>query len=188
MRVFLLFILLSFILTQTLAQDSLRLSKFCVYGSAGPNLYMNNFDRFSNFVEPVHYNFGVRIMWEPKSRMSIGLKTGYYRIYVVNFNGPDRGKFTLSAIPVQTFFAIRLYKGTYALFGMGPSVYYNTISTSKGTILNASYLSLADVSGGFGYLSQTSSKLSFGAEFEYFFSAKSNEHLLSLSFIMRLPL
>ena len=165
-----LFLLLLVTQTNLLAQDSHRTPKFSVYGSGGPNLYLNNFDYFKKFVDPVHYSFSARIMWEPKYRVSIGLMTGFYRIYTVNFNGPNNGKFTLSAIPIQTLFTMKLYKGTYALFGMGPSIYYNRITTNKGEVLNASFLSLADVSLGFGYIPRLRNKLSFGTEFAYFFS------------------
>ncbi|CAN5420922.1 hypothetical protein BH10BAC4_BH10BAC4_19380 [soil metagenome] len=184
--ILLVFFLISWI--QVDAQDSLRRPKFSAYGSAGINLYLNNFDYFKKFVNPVHYNFSLRLMWEPASRVSIGLKTGYYRIYTVDFNGPNNGKFSLSAIPIQTFFTMTLYKGVYALFGMGPSLYFNNISTSKGEVLNASFYSLADISAGFGYIQKPRNSFSFGAEFEYFYSSKSNENLLSLSFIARLPL
>ena len=188
MKAFILLLLFVFAQAHVFAQKSDRTSKFSVYLSAGPNLYLNNFDRFRRFVEPVHYNLGARIMWEPASRLSLGLKTGYYHIYTVNFNGRNSGKFTLTAIPIQTFFTMMVYKGAYVLFGMGPSVYHNRISTNKGDVLNASFLSLADVSGGFGYIERKRKKVSFGAEFEYFFSAKSEENLLSLSLLVRLPL
>ena len=188
MRQSILFLLLLASHVQALAQDAPKTSKFSVYASVGPSLYLNNFDYFSKFVDPFHYNFTARIMWEPKYRISIGLKSGYHKIYTVNFNGPNNGKFTLSAIPIQTLFTMRLFKGSYALFGMGPSLYYNNIVTSKGDVLNASFYSLADISAGFGYIQRSRDKLSFGAEFEYFFSSKSNENLLSLSFIARLPL
>ncbi len=188
MRQSILFLVLLSVQVQALGQDSLRTPKFSVYASVGPSLYINNFDYFSKFVDPLHYNFTARIMWEPKYRISIGLKSGYHKIYTVNFNGPNNGKFTLSAIPIQTLFTMRLFKGSYALFGMGPSLYYNSITTSKGEVLNASFYSLADISAGFGYIQRSRDKLSFGAEFEYFFSSKSNENLMSLSFIARLPL
>ena len=188
MKTLILLLLLFVAQAHAFAQKPPRTPKFSVYLSAGPNLYLNNFDRFKRFVEPIHFNLGARIMWEPASRLSLGLKTGYYHIYTVNFNGKNNGKFTLTAIPIQTFFTMKIYKGSYILFGMGPSVYHNRISTIKGDVLNASFLSLADVSGGFGYIERNRKKVSFGAEFEYFFSAKSEENLLSLSLLVRLPL
>ena len=83
---------------------------------------------------------------------------------------------------------MKLYKGAYALFGMGPSLYTNTISTSNGIVLSDSFISLADISAGIGYIQKHRNKLSFGTEFEYFFSAKSKENVFSLSLLCRLPL
>lgn len=183
-------LIMAFILTQGVlyAQQQERVSKFSVYASAGPNLYLNNFDYFKKLVEPVHFNFGARIMWEPEHRLAIGLKTGYYKMYTVNFQGSNNAKIDLSAIPIHTFFTMKLYKGFYAHFGMGPTVFLNKISNDTGEKLSYSYLSLADVTGGFGYIQRPRKGFSFGAELEYFHASKADDHLLSLSFLARLPL
>lgn len=173
---------------EILAQDSTRTSKFSVFASVGPNLYINNFDQFKKFVDGSNYSLALRVMWEPEHRLSIGLKTGYYRIYTVNFTGVNSGKFTLTAIPIQPFITMQLFKGFYAFYGMGPSLYFNKITSSAGELLNDSFLSLADISTGIGYLRRLKNKVSFGAEAEYFHSSKSDENLITVSFVTRVPL
>lgn len=189
MKKYLFITLLGLMQLQASAQEQEgRTPKFILYASAGPSLYLNNFDYFKKLVDPWSYNFSAKVMWEPRSRIAIGLKTGYRKLYDVNFPGNNGGKITLTMIPIQTAFQMKLYKGTYAHFGMGPSVFFNKISYSKGDLLNSSFLSLGDISAGFGYVKTARNKMTFGAEFEYFHAAKSDENLLSLSFVMRLPL
>lgn len=169
------------------AQDETP-SRWAVYAYAGPNFYLNNFDKFKSYVDGRNFSFGARVMWEPEHRISLGLKVGYYYIYRINFPGAGQGRVVLTAIPIQPFITMRLYKGFYGNFGMGPSIYTNKVEFNGSEVLNDSFTSLADVSVGFGYLQRRVGKVSFGGEVEYFYSAKSNENLMTISFVTRFPL
>lgn len=168
----------------TNAQQMKRVSGISMYVTAGPNYFLNNFKEFRRRVNTVDYNFSCRVMWEPAYRMSIGLKTGYYKIYTVSLTGARaNANFDLTAIPIQLFVKTKISTHFYAFYGMGPSVCLNTMQASNGEAIHASFTSFADMSTGFGYSKTINKKLSLGGEFEYFHSSKSAENILSLEFV-----
>ena len=123
-------------------------------------------------------------MWEPAYKVSLGLKTGYYKIYTVSFTGARaNANFDLTAIPIQIFVQTKISKNFYAFYGMGPTVCLNTMQASNGETINATFTSFADMSAGFGYRKSVNKKLLLGTEFEYFHSSKSAENILTLTFV-----
>lgn len=167
------------------AQQMKRVSGISIYATAGPNYYLNNFKEFRKRVNTVNYNLSVRVMWEPAYRVSIGLKTGYYKLYTVSFTGAKaNANFDLTAIPIQLLVKTKISQHFYAFYGMGPSVCLNTMQASNGEAIHASFTSFADMSTGFGYSKSINKKLSLGGEFEYFHSSKSAENIISLEFVV----
>jgi hypothetical protein len=167
-----------------LSQQMQRISGISVYATAGPNYFLNNFQQFKKRVDPMNYNLSFRIMWEPAYRVSLGLKTGYYKISTVSLIGPKaNANFILSAIPIQLFVKTKISKRFYAFYGMGPSVCLNTMSASNGESIHASFVSFADMSAGFGYLKSLNKKVLLGAEFEFYHSSKSAENILTLAVV-----
>ena len=161
-----------------------RVSGISVYATAGPNYFLNNFQQFRKRVSPIDYNLSLRIMWEPAFRVSLGLKTGYYKIYTVSLTGAKaNANFVLSAIPIQLFVKTKISKRFYAFYGMGPSVCLNTMSANNGESIHASFVSFADMSAGFGYLKSLNRKFLLGTELEYYHSSKSAENILTLTLV-----
>jgi hypothetical protein len=166
------------------SQPDKRMSRFSVYSTAGPNYFLNNFHQFRKKVNTVDYNISFRIVWEPSYRLSLGLKTGYYKIYTVSLTGGKaNAHFDLSAIPIQLWVKTKVSKHLYAFFGMGPSLCLNTMKANNGESIHASFLSYADVSTGFGYQRSINRKLSLGGEFEFFHSSKSAENLITMALV-----
>jgi hypothetical protein len=116
-------VLLCFVSLQASAQmDSTMKHRFTVYGGFGPNYYFNNLVIAKNSVNEFNYSFVGRIMWEPEHRLSVGIETGYYRLYTVNFNGPQHSKVVNSAVPIQVVIGMRIHKVFYTNLSMGLSI------------------------------------------------------------------
>jgi len=176
-------VLLLFSLT-AMSQQMRRVSGISIYATAGPNYFLNNFQEFRKKVNTINYNVSVRVMWEPGYKVSLGLKTGYYKIYTVSFAGARaNANFDLSAIPIQLFVQTKIAKNFYAFYGMGPTVCFNTMQASNGETINATFTSFADMSAGFGYQKSINKKLLLGTELEYFHSSKSAENILTLALV-----
>ena len=106
-----------------MSQQMQSVSGIAVYAAAGPNYFLNNFQEFRKKVNTINYNVSVRVMWEPAYKVSLGLKTGYYKIYTVSFTGARaNANFDLTAIPIQIFVQTKISKNFYAFYGMGPTV------------------------------------------------------------------
>src|SRR5579872_6997442 len=75
--------------------------RFSVYAGVGPSYYFNNLQLAWDHVNVVNYSVLARFMWEPEHFLSLGLETGYYRLYTLKTDQPDKVFISNSAIPIQ---------------------------------------------------------------------------------------
>ena len=68
--------------------------KFAFYAGIGQNMYFNNLVLAKDNVNPLNYSIAGRIMWEPEHLLSIGIESGYYRLYSVTF--PEQAEVKIS--------------------------------------------------------------------------------------------
>jgi hypothetical protein len=99
--------------------------KFALYAGIGPNVYFNNLELAKNSVNVVNYSFVGRIMWEPEHFLSLGIESGYYRLYTVK--SPEAGNVFISnsAIPIQIVVSMRFLKSFYFAGSLGQSILLN---------------------------------------------------------------
>src|SRR5450755_1631851 len=108
---------------QSMAQSDQpeKYRKFAVYAGAGPSYFFNNLLLFKNSVNTFNYAFSARVMWEPQhSFLSLGIETGYYKLYTVNSSNP-KAHVSNSAIPIQFNVSMKFSKQFYATWSMGQS-------------------------------------------------------------------
>ena len=65
-------------------------SKFAVYAGFGPNYYFNNLALGKSYINDFNYSFTGRVMWEPEHLLSLGIESGYYRLYTIILRSPIR--------------------------------------------------------------------------------------------------
>ena len=66
-------------------------------------------------------------MWEPEHVLSVGIESGYYRLYTLT--GPDtlHANIANSAIPIQLVISMKFLKSFYFNFSMGQSKLINKV-------------------------------------------------------------
>src|ERR1700712_2697089 len=93
--------------TTTSQQDT---HHFAFYGGFGPNLYFNNLAIGKNYVNTFNYSFTGRFMWEPGHVLSIGVESGYYRMYTLTTPQPNQVHIANSAIPLQIVLSMKFWE------------------------------------------------------------------------------
>lgn len=149
--------------------------RFSVYLGAGPNFYFNNLVFLKNRVNELNYSFSGKIMWEPEHRLSIGLETGYFRLYGIDLSGPKNTKVRNSAIPIQLVVTMRVMKSFYGSFSIGRAFLINDVTTDAYGNFDATTFSLADFSATVGYRKKLNDRYSIGIDAKYYYSSKAED-------------
>jgi hypothetical protein len=171
------------LLAQTESLPPAKKDKFAVYAGIGPNIYFNNLVLAKDYVNPVQYSFAGRIMWEPEHLLSLGLESGYYRLYSVSFPEQPEVKISNSAIPIQVVVSMKFLKTFYFNFSSGQTILINKVHTPKYGDIDASTLSLGDYAGTLGYKYKLKKHLSILAEVKFFHASKLDDKNMALLFL-----
>jgi len=131
------------LVAQTQSSTAEKRDKFAVYAGIGPNYYFNNLILAKDFVNPVNYSIAGRIMWEPEHLLSLGIETGYYRLYTVSFPEQPEIEISNSAIPIHVVISMKILKKFYVNFSSGQTILKNDVYTPKAGNVIGSTLSLA---------------------------------------------
>ncbi|HTQ27520.1 MAG TPA: hypothetical protein VMI35_05300 [Puia sp.] len=153
---------------------------FAFYAGVGPNYYFNNIVTFKQDVNSWNYSITGRFMWEPGSLLSVGLESGYYRLYTVNISQPSTAHVSTSAIPIQLVVSMKFLKDWYVNFNMGQSVLLNKAHADGYSDVNATVVSLGDFAASVGYKYKFPSRFSVGAEAKAYLSTKDNDFNVAL--------
>src|SRR5881275_2879461 len=94
---------------------------FAIYAGVGPNYFFNNVVTGKNLVNDFNYSVDFRLMWEPEHRLSLGIESGYYRLYTANASTPANVSIVNSAVPVHIVAIMNLLKDFYLDFSFGPT-------------------------------------------------------------------
>lgn len=158
--------------------------KWTVYGGVGPNYYLNNLVRGNARVNEFNYSFVARLMWEPQYFLSLGVETGYNRMYSMSGSGPFAGNVTIVnvAIPIQVVISMQFFKHYYCNFNMGQAILLNKVTTDVGDY-DASVISLGDFAASVGYKRDISERFTLAGEFKGYYSAKLNDRNVALLFM-----
>ncbi len=157
-----------------------KLRHWVFYGGVGPNIYFNNLVLAKDQVNVLNYSCVGRIMWEPEHRLSIGFETGYNRQYTIHNSDAH---IINSAVPLQVVVSMRFLKTFYGNFSYGRSILFNKVSSTTYGNLDASSVSLADVTLTVGYKHKLNDRISIGAETKYYYASKANDQNLALVFM-----
>jgi len=157
--------------------------KFTFYAGLGPNIYFNNLVLAKDYVKEFNYSFMGRLMWEPEHRLSIGIESGYYCLYRVDFGDQSDVKIANYAIPIMLAVNMKFLKDFYINLNTGQSILKNSVTnTLQGDIL-ASNLSLGDFSGALGYKRQWKNWMTLGVETKFYYASKLNDKNIALLFV-----
>jgi len=180
---------------QSMAQsDQLeKYRKFAVYAGAGPSYFFNNLLLFKNSVNTFNYAISARVMWEPEhSFLSLGIETGYFRLYSVSSTLVDSASgaqsnahVTNSSVPIQFVVSMKFSKKIYADWAMGQSITFNKVTASGfNTNHDATTWSLADFTATVGYRFIQKPRISYAAEIKGFYSSSYSNGTVAVLFIV----
>ena len=158
---------------------------FSVYVGAGPSYFFNNLVVLKDEVSSFKYAFSARFMWEPKnSKLSLGIETGYYRLYSVKSVSP-KADITNSTIPLLFDVSMRFGPKFYGTIGMGQSFTFNKVSnTDSAYNFNATTSSLSDFTATIGYKFVQKERISYAAEIKGFYSSKYQNATIAVLFLV----
>jgi hypothetical protein len=182
-----------FIALHSMAQSDQpeKYRKFSLYAGVGPSYFFNNLTVFKNDVNCFNYSFSFRAMWEPRhSFLSLGIETGYYRLYTVSStvtNGTQTTNATVknSSIPIQLCVSMKFSPKLYANWSMGQSILISSVN-APGTTgnFNSHSTSLSDFSATLGYRFIQKARISYAAEFKGYYSSSYANGTIALLFIV----
>jgi hypothetical protein len=156
---------------------------FAVYAGLGPNFYFNNLQIGKDLVNEFNYSIVGRFMWEPGHLLSVGVETGYYRLYTLDTPAPTQAHIANSAIPLQIVLSMKFLKAFYFNFSMGQSILLNRVNSETYGNFDATKVSVADFTGTLGYKYRLNSKFSIGGEAKYFYSSSFVDKNIALVFV-----
>jgi hypothetical protein len=154
--------------------------RFSFYTGIGPSYFFNNLVSSKNEVNPWGYSIIGRIMWEPPFNLSLGVETGYLRLYTVNYSQPVSAHVSNSLIPIQLVVSMKFLKNYYGNFAMGQSVLLNKAEAQGYGNFDASNFSLGDFSATLGYKHKYPNRVSIGAEAKFYLSTGYNNATVSI--------
>jgi hypothetical protein len=158
--------------------------RFAFYAGVGPNYYFNNLVIGKNLVNELNFSAVGRFMWEPEHLLSIGIESGYVRLYTMDANGPGHAHIVNSAIPIQLVISMKFLKSFYFNFTLGQSKLLNKVTSDSSGDFNTSAWSLADFGGTVGYKYKLKNRISVGAEAKYFYSTGFIDRNIALVFMI----
>jgi hypothetical protein len=167
-------------------QAQVKKHKFSFYGGVGPNYYFNNLVIYKNSVQPWNYSLTARLMWEPEHFLSLGIESGYYKLYTVKYTVPSFGPAMVTnlAVPVQLVVSMKFLKNYYTDLSIGQTnLLYKFSSSNMGSFQTSSW-SLADFGITVGYKYLIKNRVSVCGDIKYFRSAKFTDSNMALLFIV----
>ena len=170
---------------QTSDAQKAKKHPFSLYLGFGPNVYFNNLVVAKNHVNVFNYSLVGRFMWEPEHFLSLGIETGYNRLYTVSVSSPTDGSAHIinTAIPIQIVVSIKFLQHFYGNFSMGQSILLNHATSSNSGDFSATAWSFADIGAALGYRYHLKNRFSIGGEAKFFYSTHLNDKNLALVFV-----
>jgi hypothetical protein len=130
----------------------------------------------------------VRLMWEPEHRLSVGLETGYIRLYSFQRNdlttefGRADVSSSLSAVPIRATFSMRIVGSVKLTMGLGGFLLFSRVTTPDNETSATQYST-----GGFvaaSYMKKIGHNLHLGGEVQYSLINKIQDNTLGIQLVL----
>ena len=123
----------------------------------------------------------LKFFWEPEHRLSLGLESGFYRLYKVRSKSytDTGGQATMSAMPLLLTVRMRIIDRFYLSAGAGLAVMFNKV-TGVGTQINSNILSLSNYQASASYIYPLTKHWQVGGEFKVLNFGKASDWMYTL--------
>lgn len=145
--------------------------------------YYNNMVIGRSSITNDYIGSSVRIMWEPEHRLSLGVESGYYKLYNVGLETGD-GNVDLAIIPLMANLRMRILKNFYITGGTGVVIMKSQINStgaesSKSTVISYSNVQLSGL-----YLYKITEQVGIGGEVKFMWIDKTNDFIHSIQAVV----
>jgi hypothetical protein len=173
---------------QATAQNKITTEKkdrrYTVYGGVGPSYYFNNLAVGKDGVHAYGYSVVGRFMWEPEYFLSLGVETGYFRLYTADYaTSTNSAHVSNAVVPIQLIISMKFLKNYYCNFSMGQSILINKVTTTAKGNFDATTVSLGDFGLTVGYRHTMSERIFLGTELKGYYASKLDDKNIALAFM-----
>jgi len=173
-------------------KDSVRVKRNNHYSLAiglGWTHYINTLEIGKDNANINSAGLSLKFFWEPEFRLSLGLETGFYKLYTVkNKTQTDfSGQAGMSAIPLLLTVRMRIIDHFYLSVGAGLAIMFNKVKGTNATI-NSTILSLSNYQYSASYIYPLTKHWQVGGEFKVLNFGKASDWLYSLQAVCAVKL
>ena len=164
-------------------QDSVkvRLNHYSLTFGTGWTHYFNNLENGDQDIRKNFAGISFKFFWEPEHLVSLGLETGYYKLFKVTYqvNGDTSVQVDRSVIPLLLLVRMRIIDNIYLGAGVGMAIINNKASGAHQEIVTkTTSLSNFEVSG--SYIYPLSKHWRVGGELKVFSFGNLNDLMYSI--------
>ena len=177
---------------KVLAQDSLaqpRRNHYSLAVGLGFNHYFNTLQIAKDFANPNSGTVSFRFFWEPEHLLSLGLETGYFRLFKVEkkISSESTSTATMDIVPLFLLVRMRVVNYFYVTVGMGLAMMINKVSLDRN--INSTFFSLSNFKFGASYLHPVGKNFFAGVELGTDNIGKTNDWTFSAQVVggIRIP-
>ena len=182
-----LIICLSTCISQSYSQSDDSEYAVSAYINAGYSRFISELDY--NDLNKNGFSGTIRLMWEPEHLLSIGIESGYLKLYdistqrtiqdTITFNGSSE----LSTVPIITVFSMELFENFKLSIGSGIFLLTSKVD-ALGNQVNSLQVSTGSL-GSASYHYPLSHTISLGGEIKYYLINKIEDGDLTLQFSLQ---
>lgn len=131
----------------------------------------------------------MKFFWEPEHRLSLGLETGFYRLYSVKSKTytDDNGKASMSVVPLLLTIRMRIVDHFYLSAGAGLGIMFNKITGFDKKLTNQ-VLSMANFQASASYLYPLSKHWNVGGEIKVLTYGKTDDWMYTVQAVCAVKL
>ena len=166
-----------------------RLNRYSLAIGVGWTHYINTLELGKDNATINSVGTSLKFFWEPEHRLSLGLETGFYRLYSVkNKSYSDvKGEATMSAIPFLLAIRMRIVDNFYLSAGGGLALMINNVSVS-GNKVSSKILSMANYQLSGSYIYPLSKHWNVGGEVKALYFGKASDWMYTVQAVCAVKL
>ena len=174
------------LLAFTQQNDSLngKLAHYSLSIGTGWTHYFNNLEYGDENILTDFGGVSFRFFWEPEYRLSLGLESGYYKLF--NVKGQLTPDISLesdrSVIPVLLLVRMRIVNYFYLGTGFGPALITNKSSGESQQVITKTW-SVSDYQLSASYIYSLNTHLRLGGEMKLYYYGSLNDWMYSLQLL-----
>jgi hypothetical protein len=129
--------------------------------------------------------YSFRFMWEPEYRLSLGIETGYYKVYEIQrADNSDINRASLSVVPILFRVQMRFFKRFYASAATGVSFHQASINLT-GNRSDSETMGFSNLQFSLGYIYPITKQFGLGLETKFLSENKTEDMVLMAEVVAR---